>query len=55
MKRFWSMAIALAALPLSPAVAKPSDWLPWNWGDGGEAGQAENHVRARAAGLCRRL
>ena len=41
MKRFWSMAIALAALPLSPAVAKPSDWLPWNWGDGGEAGQAE--------------
>jgi hypothetical protein len=41
MKRFWCMAIALAALPLSVAEANPSDWLPWNWGDDGETGQKE--------------
>ncbi|MCB2049695.1 MAG: hypothetical protein KDE32_15950 [Novosphingobium sp.] len=38
MKKNWYLAIVLAALPLAPAVASPSDWLPWNWGgkDSGE-------------------
>ena len=29
----WCLALLLAAVPLTPAAAKPSDWLPWNWGD----------------------
>jgi hypothetical protein len=31
MKAKWCLAVLLAALPVTPAVAEPADWLPWNW------------------------
>lgn len=31
MKNKWCLAVLLAALPLTPAVAGAGDWLPWNW------------------------
>jgi hypothetical protein len=33
MKTKWCLSILLAAMPLTPAVAGVSDWLPWNWFD----------------------
>jgi hypothetical protein len=40
MKRNVCLAILLAALPVTPAVAGLSDWLPWNWGDSGSADES---------------
>jgi hypothetical protein len=45
MKTKWFVAIALAALPIAPAAASPSDWLPWNW-FGGDDGKTETFGRA---------
>ncbi len=34
MKNKVCLALLLAALPLTPASAGVSGWLPWNWFDG---------------------
>ena len=49
MKRNWYLAILLAALPLTPAVAGVGDWLPWNWGGGGSGELADGRTEAMHA------
>lgn len=43
------LALLLAAVPLTPAAAGPSDWLPWNWFDGDPQHDSNGRKEAMAA------
>ena len=45
----WCLALLLAAAPLTPAAAKPSDWLPWNWGDNDAPERADGRKETMVA------